>query len=181
MIFNFRIVSDEVDNFRREIQIDADMTFLDLKNIICESVGFDKNQMSSFFICDSGWEKEQEITMEDMGSDSDQDVYLMEDTILSDFIEDEGQRLLFTFDYMTDRSFFIEMREMITGKSLKDPLCTLSKGNPPAQTIDFDAFNASIEAKASASGGMDMDEDFYGSDEFNEDEFEGFDEMNFDE
>ena len=43
MIFNFRIVSDEVDNFRREIQIDADATFLDLKNAICESVAYDKN------------------------------------------------------------------------------------------------------------------------------------------
>ena len=29
MIFNFRLVSDEVDNFRREISIDADATFLD--------------------------------------------------------------------------------------------------------------------------------------------------------
>ena len=27
MIFNFRIVSDEVENFKREIQIDADSTF----------------------------------------------------------------------------------------------------------------------------------------------------------
>ncbi len=45
MIFNFRIVSDEVDNFRREIQIDADATFLDLKNAICESVAYDKNQV----------------------------------------------------------------------------------------------------------------------------------------
>ena len=35
MIFNFRIVSDEVDNFKREIKIDADATFLDLKNAIC--------------------------------------------------------------------------------------------------------------------------------------------------
>lgn len=183
MIFNFRIVSDEVDNFRREIQIDADMTFEDLKNILCDSVGYDKNQMSSFFLCDSNWEKEKEITLEDMGSDSDEDVYLMEDTILSDFIEDEGQRLMWTFDYMTDRSFYIEMREMITGKTLKDPLCTLSKGNPPSQNVDLDAFDAANDAKAAANAkaGMDMDEDFYGSDGYNEDEFEGFDEMNFDD
>lgn len=181
MIYNFRIVSDEVDNFRREIQIDADMTFMDLKNIICDSVGYDKNQMSSFFLCDSNWEKEREITLEDMGSDSDEDVYLMDDTILSDFIEDEGQRLMFTFDYMTDRSFFIEMREIITGKTLKDPLCTLSKGNPPAQNIDLEEFDAANDAAAAARAGMDVDEDFYGSEGFNDDEFEGFDEMNFDD
>lgn len=178
MVFNFRIVSDEVDNFKREIQIDSEMTFLDLKNIICESVGYDKNMMSSFFLCDNNWEKEREITFEDMGSDADQDVYLMDESVLSDFIEDEGQRLMFTFDYMTDRSFYIEMKEMITGKSLKDPLCTLSRGNAPAQTVDLDEFDAATDAKAAAAAAADLDEDFYGSDGYNEDEFEGFDELN---
>lgn len=177
MIYNFRVVSDEVDNFKREIQIDADATFLDLKNAICDSVNFDKNQMCSFFLCESNWEKTKEITMEDMGSDSDQDVYLMEETILSDYIEDEGQRLMFTFDYLTDRSLFIEMKEIITGKKLKDPLCTLSKGNPPAQNVDFDEFEAKNDIKATSID--DIDEDFYGSDSYNDDEFdmEGFDEM----
>ncbi len=183
MIFNFRIVSDEVENFKREIQIDADMTFADFKNAICDSVGFDKNQMCSFFLCDNSWEKEKEITLEDMGSDSDQDVYLMDETILSDYIEDEGQRLMFTFDYMTDRSFFIEMKEMITGKTLKDPLCTLAIGAAPAQVVDLAEFEAKTDAKAAAAAVSDLDEDFYGSDSYNEDEFdvEGFDEMTFDD
>lgn len=182
MIYNFRLVSDEVDNFKREIKIDADMTFLDLKNAICDAVGYDKNQMCSFFLCDGSWEKEREITLEDMGTDSDQDVWLMDETIISDYVEDEGQRLIFTFDYMTDRSFFIEMKEMITGKNLKDPVCTLALGQAPAQFVDFDEYEAKMEAKAAASV-EDLDEEFYGSDEFNEDEFdaEGFDEMTFDE
>lgn len=184
MIYHFRIVSDEVDNFKREIEIDADATFMDFKNALCDSVGYDKNRMSSFFICEDNWEKSKEITLEDMGSDSSEDVYLMDDSILSDFIEDEGQRLMFTFDYMTDRSFFMELKEIITGKSLKDPLCTLSKGNPPAQFIDFNDFDAKIDAKAAAAASAaDLDEDFYGSDEYNADEFdiEGYDEMTFDE
>ena len=44
MIYNFRIVSDEVDNFRREISIDSDSTFLQLRNAICDSVGYDKGR-----------------------------------------------------------------------------------------------------------------------------------------
>jgi len=185
MIFNFRIVSDEVENFKREIKIDADATFLDLKNAICESVDYDKNQMSSFFLCSKNWEKEKEITMEDMGTDSSEDVYLMEDTVLSDLIDDEGQRLLFTFDYMTDRSFFMEMKEMITGKNLMDPVCSLALGKAPAQNIDFDEFEAKndAKAKAAAAAAEDMDEDFYGSEAYNDDEFdlEGFDEMTFEQ
>lgn len=184
MIFNFRIVSDEVENFKREIKIDADATFLDLKNAICESVDFDKNQMSSFFICDDNWEKEKEITLEDMGSDSDQDVYLMENTVLSDMIDDEGQRLMFTFDYMTDRSFFMEMKELIPGKNLMDPICSLSLGKAPQQNVDLEEFEAKTDAKAAAAAAAaaeDMDEEFFGSESFNEDEFDvsGFDEMTF--
>lgn len=183
MIFNFRLVSDEVDNFKREISIDADDTFLNLKNAICDSVGYEKNQMCSFFLCDNNWEKEREITLEDMGSDADQDVYLMDESVLSDSIDDEGQRLIFTFDYMTDRSFFIELKKITTGSNLKDPLCTLSVGNPPAQNIDFAEFEAQVDAKAAKTidTDVDIDEDFYGDDQYNDDEFDaaGFDEMTF--
>ena len=181
MIFNFRIVSDGAETFKREIRIDAQGTFLDLKNAICDSVGYDKTMMDSFFICDDGWEKRKEITYEDMDLDSDQEAWLMDDAVLEDFIDDEGQKVLYVFDYMTDRAMYMEMTEMIPGKTLKDPLCTLSVGKAPKQTIDMEEFDAQVEAKnAKAIASVDdIDEEFYGSDEFNPDEFEaeGFDEM----
>ncbi len=111
----------------------------------------------------------------------------MDEAILSDYIEDEGQRMQWVFDYMTDRSFFIEMKELITGKNLKDPVCTLSLGQAPSQNIDLDEFEARTEAKASAAAiaaaDDDLDEDFYGSSQFNEDEFDaaGFEDMSFDD
>lgn len=181
MVYKFRLVSDEVDNFRREIDIDADATFLTLRNAICDSVGYDKNQMNSFFLCEDGWEKDKEITLEDMGSDSSEDVYLMDECILSDYIEDEGQRMIFVFDYMTDRAFFIELKRSEPGKTLQDPICSLSMGQAPPQMVDLDEFEAKIDLKAASAA--DLDADFYGSDEYNADEFdpEAFDEMTFDE
>lgn len=142
MIFNFRLVSDEVDNFKREIEIDADDTFLDLRNAICDAVQYDRSEMCSFFLCDDSWEKEKEITLEDMGTDSDEDTYLMDECILSDYLDDEGQKLMFVFDYMTDRAFFLQLKKIITGKSLKDPVCTLSMGKAPDQHIDMKRFEA---------------------------------------
>lgn len=183
MIFNFRIVSDGAETFKREIQIDAQATFLDLKNAICDSVGYDKTMMDSFFICDDGWEKRKEITYEDMDLDTDQEAWLMDDAVLEDFIDDEGQKLLFVFDYMTDRALFMEMKEMIPGRTLKDPVCTLSLGHAPKQTVDMDEFDAQVEAKAAKAipSADEIDEEFYGSESFNPDEFEaeGFDEMDF--
>lgn len=186
MIYTFRLVSDEVDNFMREIKIDADTNFLTLRNAICDATGYDKNQMSSFFLCEDGWEKSQEITLEDMGSDVSEEVYLMEESTLSDFIEDVGQRLIFTFDYLTDRSFFIELKAAEPGKHLMDPLCSRSEGTPPPEAVDLDDFDAQIDAKANAKiadAGLDLDEEFYGSNEYNDDELDisSLDELDLDD
>lgn len=176
MIYKFRIVSDEVDNFKLEIAIDSDDTFLRLRNTILEAVGYSKDQIDSFFICGSDWTKEKEITLTDMDTDSDQDLWLMEDTQLSELIEDEGQKLIYVFDYMTERCFFMEMKEIITGKTLLDPLCQRKEGKAPEQFIDIDDYKPT---NTNSSISDDIDEEFYGSDGYNEDELTdlaGFDE-----
>ncbi|MCF0213768.1 MAG: hypothetical protein HUK13_04885 [Muribaculaceae bacterium] len=171
MIYTFRLVSDEADGFMREIQINSGSTFLDLRNAVCDAVGYDKNQMSSFFICEDGWEKGVEITLEDMGADISQEVYLMAETELSDHIEDVGQRLLFVFDYMTDRCFYMELKKCESGK-LDAPVVTRSKGEAPAQTVDLDEFEAKIDTTMAAGANFDTGEDFYGSDSYNDDELD---------
>lgn len=183
MIYKFCIVSDEVDNFKLEIAIDSDDTFLRLRNAILDSIGYTKDQLDSFFICDDDWTKRQEITLEEMDTDSDEDTWLMEDTRLNDLIEDEGQKLIYVFDYLTDRCFFMEMKEMQPGKSLLDPLCQRKVGNAPKQVIDIEEMNESLAKKSAASSIDDLDADFYGDESFNEDEFdlEGFDDMSFKE
>lgn len=184
MVYKFCIVSDEVDNFKREIAIDSDDTFFRLRNAILESVGYTKDQMDSFFICDDDWTKEKEITLTDMGTDSDQDIWLMEDTPLSELIEDDGQKLIYVFDYMTERSFFMEMKESFPGKSLKDPLCQRKEGNPPKQFVEIEEVNEKVAKNAVANNSIDdLDADFYGDESFNDDELdlEGFDDLNLKE
>lgn len=170
MVYRFLLLSDEVDDFKREIKIDSEATFLDLHNAIIDSVGYAKDQMCSFFICDDDWSKRTEITLVEMDTSSEVDNYIMEDTMLESLIEDEGQRLLYVFDYMTERAFFMELREIIPGKNLSEAVCSKSVGQAPAQTIDFDE----IDTKA---GNMDIDENFYGDESYDIDELdkEGFD------
>lgn len=180
MVFNFRLVSDEVPNFKREIKIGAQATFLDLKNAICDAVGFRKDELSSFFLCEEDWEKDKEIAVEDTGSSSDEDVYLMDECVLEDYIDDEGQKLLYTFDYDKDRSFYIEMKELITGRDLLDPVCTLSAGKAPAQFIEAEV-EEKTDAKASKQTTLeDFDDPMYGDDEYSPEEFDesGFSELN---
>lgn len=177
MVYRFKLVSDEVSNFSREIEIDASSTFLQLRNVILDSVGYTRDELDSFFICDDDWSCNEEVTLEDMGSSSDQDIWIMDETPVCDLVEDEGQKLMFMFDYMTERSFFMELKETIPGRNLKEPICTVSKGKAPKQTVNLDEFEVKID-KAMAAEKEDLDIDFYGDSEFNEDELpEGFDEM----
>lgn len=173
MIFRFKLVSDEVSNFSREIEIDANATFLQLRNAILDSVDYSKDDIDSFFLCDDEWQRQEEITLEDMGSASDQDIWIMEDTPLNELIEDEGQKLVFVFDYMTERSFFMEMKEAIPGKNLADPICTMKKGKAPAQFIDLEEFENKIDeaaAKAAQTDTLDIDEIYGGDDASYDDE-----------
>jgi hypothetical protein len=170
MIYRFTIISDEVENFIREIQIDPEATFFDFHKAILKSVNYTDDQMTSFFICGDNWEKEQEITLEEMDTNSEMDSWVMSETTLNELVEDEKQKLLYVFDYMTERVFFIELSEIITGKETKAAVCTRKEGEAPKQTIDF-------EELAAASGPVDLDENFYGDQDFDMDDFdaEGFD------
>lgn len=38
MIYRFNLISDEVDDFKLEIQIDSDDTFLSLRNVILDAI-----------------------------------------------------------------------------------------------------------------------------------------------
>jgi hypothetical protein len=174
MIFRFLILSDEVDDFVREIKIDSEATFMDLHNTIIESVGYAKDQMTSFFICDDNWNRKTEITLVDMGTSSEEDSYIMEDTPLEELLEDENQKLLYVFDYLTERAFFMELKEMILRKTLNKPICCRSEGLPPPQVINFEE----VDAKNPVNDLLG--EDFYGDAEYNADEldssgFEGLD------
>ncbi len=165
MVYRFLILSDEVDDFKREIKIDAEATFLELHDAILESVGYTKDQMCSFFICDDDWSKHTEITLIDMGTSSDVDNYIMSETRLEELLEDEHQKLMYVFDYMTERAFFMELREILTGADLEKAVISKSIGLPPAQTVDFEQFEA-------ANTNTTIGEDFYGDSEYDLDELD---------
>jgi len=175
MVYKFTILSDEVDNFVRVITIDSEATFFDLHEAILESVNYEKNQMTTFFMCSDSWEKGQEVTLVEMESSSEYDNLVMEDTKLEELLVDEHQKLLYVFDMMSDRVFFMELTDIIPRKNLEKAVCVSSEGDAPTQILADDGLT--VAPKAS------LDENFYGDEDFELDELdeEGFGEMNFDD
>lgn len=175
MIYRITFLSDEVDDFRRIYEIDSDATFLDLHKIILSSVGYPDNQMTSFFLCNDHWEKEQEVTLTEMESNYEYDNMVMEDTKIGDLLTDVHQKLIYVFDPMFERSFFGDVTAIKAG-SLAQAVCTTSEGKAPQQLQTEDTI-------ATLSKDIDVDEDFYGDSQYDDEELdsEGFGDMNFDD
>jgi len=176
MVYKITILSDEVDNFVRIITVDSEATFFDLHNAILDSVNYERNQMSSFFMCSDEWEKGQEVTLVEMESSSEYDNLVMEDTKLEELLVDENQKLLYVFDVMSDRVFFMELTDMIPRKNLAKAVCELSEGEAPVQILDDEGLIVAPKV-------TNVDESFYGDEDYELDELdeEGFGEMNFDD
>lgn len=187
MIYRFLLLSDEVENYKRDIQIDADSTFLDLHKIIMKCNGYVESEMTSFFMCDERWRKKQEISLVEKDTDSDVDVFVMEDEVLLDWLDEEKQRLIFVFDYFKERAFYIELTEMILGKNLAKPICNNKQGEAPPQFIEYQKEIEVVKPTVANIPIVDEDDEeeeiddevFYGDEDFDPEELdaEGFDDL----
>ena len=177
MVYKFIVGSEESESFKLEILIDSSDTFMRLRNTILEAAGYSKDNMNSFYICDDDWEKEKEVTYTDMNLDSAEDAWLMEDTALDELVEDEGQKLKFVFDYMTERYFYMRLKETQPGQTMHSPLCTRKEGKAPKEVTDFEELLSPTKGVVAAPGVEELDEAFLDQTSFNEDELqelEGF-------
>lgn len=170
MVYKFRIISDEVENFKREIEIDSDATFIELHKAILDSVGYPDDQMTSFFICNEKWIKEVEITREEMGGMSEEESYTMADTVIGDLVEEEKQKLMYLFDPLGDRAFYMELNKIEFHKNIDSAVCTRSIGDAPVQTLDFEELMS--KNPVTAGNDEEYNEDFYGSDDFDDDDID---------
>ena len=166
MIYHFVVLSDEVDNFRREIDIDAEATFQELNDLLLKTCAYKKDLMTSFFVCDEFWEKKKEITAVDMHDDPEKEpAPLMEHTHLSDIISEKDAKnklnLLFEFDIMCERYLYMQLKEVRDHEHLLLPVITLEKGKAPKQEGDIDAMFKDLDTS-----------DMYGDDSFNDDELD---------
>ncbi len=179
MLYRIKFISDEVEGFLRELQIDADSTYLDLAQAILKSCDYPDDQMTSFYVCNDEWERGQQITREDMGGTAaDEDCFVMEQTRLGEFIEDEGQNFEFVFDPFSDRVFYLTVRELIPGKHLASAEVLRSVGEPPCQIAELDFSMPTAVGKGTTSD-EDEDDIFGDGASFNDDELdlEGFEIM----
>lgn len=171
MTQRFTLFSQESDDFALEIKIDACAKFAELHHLILQECHFKERGNHAFLICDEDWHVEHKVFLRDDGSiKNDEDVYLMNDTFLSEFLEEEGQRIAYIFDTEEHRYFLIELTENIFGKPQSTPIVSKRHGVPPLQ------FKEEEIEEVKQTETFDTGEQFYGDDGFEEEDFdpEGF-------
>ena len=134
MILLFRIINDEDPGFYRDLVIDGSDSFLDFHHVLQENLGFDPTQLASFFITNQHWEKQLEITLIDMMQEEGAEIKTMGEVSLEQHFFDVSQRMIYVFDFFSERAFFMELIECSDQVSpRKTPFIAQSVGDPPRQ------------------------------------------------
>ena len=175
MTLRISLQSGETEDFALEFKIDADASFLNLHRLILKSCNYQELEGQRFFICDDNWKPRTRILLSDEGNvDIDEDVLLMGDTDLGEFLEDEGQHFAYRFDPENRRMFLMELTET----TFNDPVSeegelTHHHGIAPTQILTTEAPIQNTQTELSE----ELGEEFYGEDGFDEEDLdeEGFD------
>lgn len=115
MLLQFRMLSDEDDNFLRDYLLPPEMTLADLHAFISDDLKYEKENMTSFFTSDREWNRLSEYTYLDLGLGEDEGVEgtsvpgAMSDMTLADVIRQNHNRLIYQFDAVGDRAFYLEL------------------------------------------------------------------------
>jgi hypothetical protein len=147
--YKFKVSFDEVEDFERNIEILASDNFESFHQILYHSIGLSGHELASFSICDTKWNKKQEITLIDMKDDRELETpdyeedeeystssnlpkFIMREVVLKDFISDPHQHLMYEYDFINPKVFYIELLKTLPVKENAEyPRCTLSEGVLP--------------------------------------------------
>jgi hypothetical protein len=148
-LYRFRIATDAIDDFVREIDIAPSQTFEDFQKIILSSGPLRTDAQMVFYTTNIRWVRLREIGTEPVlskpGFDDDDDVRVenrrmnipfthMSVARLRDFVEDPHQRMIFEYYGVDTYLFFVELVKIFQSEeSTGYPKCVMSRGDVPVR------------------------------------------------
>ncbi|MCQ2286689.1 MAG: hypothetical protein MJZ76_07425 [Bacteroidales bacterium] len=192
--YKFRVYYDEIEDFVRDIEILSTDNFESFHNILYSSIGLSGNELASISICDAKWNKQKEIMLMDMEDDmetqeaeydEDDDFstksnlpkFVMADSIIKNFITDPHQHLMYEYDFLNPKVFYIELLKTLQTDSAKGfPRCTFSEKELPKPVKPLKDPDDQYVEEISMDE-LEDDDDFGFEDGYNEEDQIGFDQL----
>ncbi len=134
MVFKFKILSDEVENFVLHIDADAKNTFFELHEVIQDECKYDPSELATFFLADEEWDKGMEISMFGNKPPKYNSAVTMKNATLGDYLQEKEDKLIYIFDVINQKSLYIELNEIVMEKKLNTPVVTYNRGLAPLQS-----------------------------------------------
>jgi len=167
LVYRFKITFENNDEFLREIELDTNQTFLDFYNILVENILLDRQVQSAFFLSDHKYRKKQGIYHPDSVTQMkgeatkqkqnpiDAPILLMDNCVISDYVDDPHQKFLFIYDLAVDWNFYIELMRIPQGDEKLDyPRVVRSIGKTPVELTK----KATIISSTASLEEIDLDE-----------------------
>lgn len=131
-VYRFRVSFEDYDDVVREIDIKSNQTFKDLHYAIHQSVGYDPEKSSSFYVSNDHWIKNEEIAYLPTQRKTDRSISLMENSKLSSFIDDPHQKFYYTYNFDKPYDFHVELIKILENDPSKTfPSVFKSVGEAP--------------------------------------------------
>src|SRR5690554_3372542 len=131
-IYRFRVTFEDYDEVIREIEVLSKHSFLDLHRAILESVGYDPEHPSSFFISNDQWKKGEEFAYLPSEAKTRKGVLLMNNTRLNQHIDDPHQKFYYTYNLERPFDFHVQLIKILEEESGKSyPFLFKSIGKAP--------------------------------------------------
>lgn len=190
--YKFKVYYDEVEDFVRDIEILANDNFESLHKLLYECIGLKGNEFAAFSICDPKWNKQKEITLFDTSEgeveeepeydEGDQYVtksnlpkYVMADSVLKNFITDPHQHIIYEYDFMNPKVFYLELQKALqTDDASLFPRCTYKMMEMPVQ---FTSANMPNPEEDDLDLYEDEEQDDLFGDDFDEEDFNDLNEF----
>jgi Plasmid pRiA4b ORF-3-like protein len=133
-IYRFKVTFEDYDDISREIDVKSNQTFEELHLAIHQATGYNHDYSSSFYISNDQWTKGEEIAYKPNERKTNRGVALMENSKLSNFIDDPHQKFYYVFNFDRPFDFHVELMKILNETpGLTYPSVFKSVGEAPKQ------------------------------------------------
>lgn len=184
--YKFKVYYDEVQDFVRDVEILATDNFESFHQLLYNCIGLKGNEFAEFSICDQKWNKHKEITLTDTSEEDicsvpkydEEDSYstkshlpkfIMKEAIIKDFITDPHQHIMYEYDFINPKIFYIELQKVLqTATTEGFPRCTYKAMELPVQltAADFPDPYTGMENEIDDEDNFDDEDDGYNEEDF---------------
>ena len=134
-ILKFRIYFEEDDSVYRDVAVKHTQSFVELHTIILKAFEFDNKHAATFFRSNDHWQRGREISLQHYDKPYKVTPLLMAETTIGSEIKDPNQKFVYTYDFVRNWSFLVELINVSKEENpkLDYPVLIKSEGIGPSQ------------------------------------------------